>query len=500
MSGERRVGIAALCALIGIFVLLLLANAVSAEEKQEDNSRAILDEANTYQDINGSWEGDIDDTIKLTFANAGNTVDFDGIVVYNDYAQIASDGINWSIKNYYPDSISVETQGLIVNKDFPSLRYIGAFGDGGYSKFQYDVEVDLFSSQDIRGSWNFNVNDTSMAVYGLSAREVEYDVQIDSGVQWIRKQEDEEEHSWGTISSDSKAILALKSADIDVWEEIAALIAKQNPDGSFGSIEETSWAIIALSSSLDDETMERMERAMAWLRSQEFDNNEDLANAALAEDFYANALESWDPPDNTVLDTGKKKGESPLEPLYIISISIISAAALGYLLFARLEKDDALSGVRKDLYSYIEKHPGEHLANITKTFNLSSSSARYHLSVLEGMDQIVSHKNGKYKRFYINKNGYSKYTNGNGYKHIMSALKNVTARRIVKFIISNPNANQKSVSNALNIHPSTVNWHAERLRDAEVLSKSKKGKEIVYSLNEDVQVRKVIRILEGIPA
>jgi predicted transcriptional regulator len=142
-------------------------------------------------------------------------------------------------------------------------------------------------------------------------------------------------------------------------------------------------------------------------------------------------------------------------------------------------------------------HPGEHLANITKTFDLSSSSARYHLSVLEGMDQIVSHKNGKYKRFYINKNGYSKYTNGNGYKHIMSALKNVTARKIVKFILSHPNTNQKSVSNALKIHPSTVNWHAERLREAEVLSKSKKGKEIVYSLNEDVQVRKVIGILEG---
>jgi predicted transcriptional regulator len=176
---------------------------------------------------------------------------------------------------------------------------------------------------------------------------------------------------------------------------------------------------------------------------------------------------------------------------------IITGIALSYYLFARIEKEAVLSGIRKDLYSYIEKHPGEHLAHLTKKFNISSSSTRYHLSVLEGMDQIVSHKMGKYKRFYINKNGYSKYTNGNGYKHIMSALKNVTARRIVKFIISNPEANQKSVSNALKLHPSTVNWHAERLREAEVLSKRKNGKEIVYFLNEDVQVRKVIGILEG---
>jgi predicted transcriptional regulator len=113
------------------------------------------------------------------------------------------------------------------------------------------------------------------------------------------------------------------------------------------------------------------------------------------------------------------------------------------------------------------------------------------------MDKVVSHKNGKYKRYYVNQNGYSKYTNGNGYKHIMSALKNNTARKIVKFLISNPESNQKHVSESLKLHPSTVNWHAKRLRDAEIISKRKNGKEIVYSLNEDVQLRKVIGIIEG---
>jgi predicted transcriptional regulator len=494
MSGEQRVGIAALCALITIFVVLLLASAVSAEEKKEDNSRDILDEANTYQDSNGSWGEDIEVTYKLTVANAGNTVDIDGIVVPDTYSLRVTNALDWTIDSYDVKTVSVETQGLIARDDWGALYEIGG---AKFYNFQDKVEGDLISFQDTRGSWNNDVDDTAMAVYGLTATADTNKISIDSGVQWIRKQEEDDEFSWGTISSDSKAILALQSAGIDVREEIAALIAKQNPDGSFGGIEETSWAVIALSTSLNEEIMERMERAMQWLRSQEYDNNEDLANAALAEEYYENALDSWDPPDNTIIKGREKEAGGILSPIYVISICIITAAALGYLLFARLEKDDALSGVRKDLYSYIEKHPGEHLANITKTFDLSSSSARYHLSVLEGMDQIVSHKNGKYKRFYINKNGYSKYTNGNGYKHIMSALKNVTARKIVKFILSHPNTNQKSVSNALKIHPSTVNWHAERLREAEVLSKSKKGKEIVYSLNEDVQVRKVIGILEG---
>jgi predicted transcriptional regulator len=82
----------------------------------------------------------------------------------------------------------------------------------------------------------------------------------------------------------------------------------------------------------------------------------------------------------------------------------------------------------------------------------------------------------------------------------MSALKNATARKIVKFLILNPESNQKRVSKALELHPSTVNWHAKRLRDAEIINKRKKGKEIVYSLNSEVQLNKVIGIIEGSPA
>jgi predicted transcriptional regulator len=498
MSGDRRVRNTALIATITMFALLVLFSGICAAD---DDPTEILDVLNKNQNATGSWDDDYGVTAEAVYAKSIG----DPAV---PYMTIANEERTWLIDNY----------------DNNDLKYFGAFGSGPYGTrthsqsyilmtdpdsdgdglydawigFQDTVDSDLISLQRSDGSWNGDTGDTALTVYSRGVRQDTFDEASLKGIQWLLDNEDKDKLTWGSISDDSKAILALNSAGFDMWEEIAALMLKQRPDGSFGGIEETSWAVIALSSNLNEESMERMERAVAWLRSQEYDNNVDLANAALAEQYYESSLDSWDPPDDgLIVKKGQGAGLIPPPLMFILSIIIISAIVLGYFLFARLERNAELSGIRKDLYNYIAEHPGEHLAHITKKFQISSSSTRYHLSVLEGMDQIVSHKNGKYKRFYINKNGYSKYTNGNGYKHIMSALKNVTSRKIVKFLLKHPGSNQKSVSNALKIHPSTVNWHAERLKDAEILSKNKKGKEIVYSLNQDVQVRKVIGILEG---
>jgi predicted transcriptional regulator len=480
---------------------ILLVVSASALGEGEDDSTVLIEELNIDQDDDGSWGQNIATTSSAAYSNSlgANSLELQVVAI---------DGMEWTMDNYGvedkgpqpcgfyvpPDEECVETEALIVLWDTteagPEIK-----------DFQDEVRINLENKQGDDGSWHDDVGETALATYALWRSGTQESTEVKDAITWLLDNQDKDTLSWGSISDDSKAILALNTAGIDTWEEIAALMLKQRPDGSFGGTEETSWAVIAMSTSPDEETMLRMERAVTWLRAQEYENTEDLAVAALAEQYYENAVDSWDPPqEGIVKEGGSQTGLIPPPLLFIISIFIIGALALSYFLFARIERDAELTGVRKDLYTYIADHPGEHLAHITKKFGISSSSARYHLSVLEGMDQIVSHKNGKFKRFYINKNGYSKYTNGNGYKHIMSALKNVTARKIVKFLLSHPNSNQKRVSKALKLHPSTVNWHAERLRDAEVLSKNKKGKEIFYSLNEDVQVRKVIGILEGIPA
>ena len=484
MSGERWLKLAGFSALILVCTIFLISSAACADEDGDDES--FLFRLNKNQGSNGSWSESFNATAPATYTNSISVGDVVG------YKKTLA-GMNWMADNYEEENNyffgystsspeSIETQSFIIMTDIDDDA-------DGLSDFQEEVKADLLARQHSDGSWNQDQGDTAIAVYALASDIDENREAVEYGIDWLLDQEDKESHSWGSVEDDSKAILALDSAEIDVWEEIAALMLKQKPDGSFGGIEETSWAVMALSTNPNKETMESMERAVTWLRAQDFDNDKDLAMAALAEQYYENT--------EPMEEGGGKGGFIPPPWMYFLSIFIIGSLALSYWLFARLDRNEALDGVRKDIYQYITKYPGEHLANITKNLDLGLSSVRYHLSVLEGMDKVVCHKNGKYKRYYVNQNGYSKYTNGNGYKHIMSALKNNTARKIVKFLISNPESNQKRVSESLKLHPSTVNWHAKRLRDAEIISKRKNGKEIVYSLNEDVQLSKVIGIIEG---
>ncbi|UCG68699.1 MAG: winged helix-turn-helix transcriptional regulator [Thermoplasmata archaeon] len=489
MSGEWRLKLLGMAVLLLICVIFIIASGASAEEYeiQIDYRTKLLDEINGFQSEDGSWDNDINVSGELIVANYEALKRYPSdSVEYITYGGAAYRGTNWTLNNYH-ENLSVETHSMILWSTHVGTKYWDA-PNMETDDFENDVYFYITDTQRPDGSWNLDVGDTSIATYALHKRGVENDEAVEEGLIWLQEHEDKDEFTWGSVEDDSKSILALDSGGIDVWKEISALALKQRPDGSFGGIEDTAWATMALTTHPIEEIADN---AMTWLRSQKYNNINDLAIAALAEQFYENAKFERE-------GEGKVgSGFIPPPLMYTLSLLIIGSLVLSYWLFARLDRNGILDGVRKDIYIYIAENPGEHLAKITKKLDLSSGSARYHLSVLEGMDKIVSHKNGKSKRYYINKNRYSKYTNGNGYKHIMSALKNNTARKIVKFLISNPESNQKGVSNALKIYPSTVNWHVKRLKDAEIINKHRKGKEIVYSLNKDVQLKKVIEIIEG---
>jgi predicted transcriptional regulator len=176
---------------------------------------------------------------------------------------------------------------------------------------------------------------------------------------------------------------------------------------------------------------------------------------------------------------------------------VLGSSATLATLYARLSTEDVLEGIRKEIYEHIEHNPGDHLAGITKRFGISSSSVRHHLDVLEWSEMIVSHKAEKLRHYYPNRNGYRIYTNGLGYKEIMAVLHNKTTREMVKFLMVNERANQIGIAQALNLHASTVNWHAKRLIAAQVITRTKEGKDIHYNLNTELDVARVIALIEG---
>jgi predicted transcriptional regulator len=428
-----------------------------------------IGELSNAQKANGSWEDDLTTTAISSYA-----IDYfsDYNVNDTDYRIIAAEGINWTTENY----------------DYHNAPEAGAFIaiSDVEADFQQIVMSDLIANQNENGSWNDDVSDTALATYALASASDPDNTTALRGIEWLESQKTDNE--WDSVQNDAKAILALEITDNDIGNELDNLISKQQPDGSFGTVEDTAWALMAVSVDLDLDNLEIADKAILWLRAQNIQDEHDLALAALGEQYYNSAVIGSD-----ILT----RGLGPPFWLYPVLIIIIGSFFVSLLLFARLGSEDIMDGVRKDIYDYIAENPGEHLAEITRKFDISSSSARHHLTVLEWDDQIVSHKNGKLRHYYLNKNGYRRFTNGFEYKKVMSTLKNDTSRKIVKHLMVNDNSNQKSISEALNIHASTVNWHAKRLKDAMIITRTRSGKDILYSINKGLEIEKVVLLIEG---
>lgn len=389
----------------------------------------------------------------------------------------------------YINDTTTENLAFISLAESPAPEYDVSTGTPLEGKAIYDLTL----AQEPDGSWNHDISDTAMATYALAYEYGGANDSVQMGVSWLV--ENRADDGWGTVEEDSKSILALDQAGLDVKEDLGRLLTKQESNGSFGDVVNTSWSVMAISENMDASNYQNAAEAIVWLRSQEIEDTYSLALAALAEQYYNSEFAARGGEAGSASIDGI--GDDGTSWIFGITAFVILASVVLLILFARLRSEDVLEGVRKDIFEYISENPGEHLAGITRQFGISSSSVRHHLDVLEWSDNIVSHKSGKQKHFYPNLNGYSQYTNGHGYKEIMATLKNDTTRGMVKFLIDNESSNQKMIAQALDLHPSTVNWHAKRLRAASIITKYRDGKDIHYSLNKELDLVKVISLIEG---
>jgi predicted transcriptional regulator len=171
--------------------------------------------------------------------------------------------------------------------------------------------------------------------------------------------------------------------------------------------------------------------------------------------------------------------------LFVIGMVVVVGLAYGL-------KRENLTGSRKDIFEYIEAHPGEHFSKIRRDLNLAPGTFQHHLSVLESEGWITSYRDSRYKRYFVNGNRYQKLIAGYTYKQKFAALANDTTRTFVRFVQLNPGVTQKQVAARLQIHASTVNWHANRLKQAGILQDERVGKEVRYTVDEDT-VEKMLK-------
>ncbi len=499
MAGKSRFLIAGLAIIVS--VSLILSGIIIILDSGETG---IIDQSSLVEEAGPlSLPGDmlLDELEGVYYSEPGSAQDVNTTVVYNFALEIAGEDTEYMNGTVEASTVlnSTSTENLaFVAMAMPSAYYDPTDND---SANYYDVggaiptaraATDLVTLQEADGSWNNDISDTALATYALIIDGKQNNASVVSGVEWLSSKK--ADGGWGSPELDAKAILAIGRAGNDVTGDLGRLIKEQESNGSFGNVTATSWAVMAIAENLDGFNYLDAARAVSWLRSQNIQDSHELALAALAEQYYNESFTQA--AEGAALDISEE-GTGVMPLVYgLVGFVTISIAIL-LVLFARIREEDVLEGVRKDIYEYIEHNPGDHLAGITRRFNISSSSARHHLEVLEWSELIVSHKAEKMRHYYPNRNGYCIYGGSAGYKEVLAALRNPTAREMVKFIMGNERANQTAVAVAMDMHPSTVNWHAKRLIAAGIISRTREGKDIHYSLGSELDLQKAIALIEG---
>jgi predicted transcriptional regulator len=191
-----------------------------------------------------------------------------------------------------------------------------------------------------------------------------------------------------------------------------------------------------------------------------------------------------DPGNETLADLPVIDEDTPGWLLPIISLSVLGAVIFivgSGNLYLKSKRGENI--VRADLLDLITINPGINLSAIRKELQLSQGAVSYHIMKLEKMGKIFSDKGSKERRYYPSSMGYKAAMKQAHLDEIESILSNGTSRNIVNLLKDKPRS-QNEIVNELNVSPSTVHWHMERMKSAGLILKESRGRSVFYELTE----------------
>ena len=133
---------------------------------------------------------------------------------------------------------------------------------------------------------------------------------------------------------------------------------------------------------------------------------------------------------------------------------------------------------RKRIYEEIVMNPGLHFRELQRRLNMPTGMLEYHLNVMIKDGVIIVREEGKYRRFFANTVMSSKE------RKILGLLSNDIARKIVIFVLENERVNHKKIVEYINLSPSTVSYHLNKLVKNGILKREIVGRENYYSVVE----------------
>ena len=144
-----------------------------------------------------------------------------------------------------------------------------------------------------------------------------------------------------------------------------------------------------------------------------------------------------------------------------------------------MEKKELLNlEIRRKIFNYVNNNPGQHLRKIARELNINYHNLRYHLRLLEKYDMIIIKTIDSYSRAYTKEVCTLD-------KELLNTIRKKTPRNILLAICFSAASSQKELSNDLELHPTTIEYHLKKLIELDIIEPAIVKDGVVYTNLKD---------------
>lgn len=153
---------------------------------------------------------------------------------------------------------------------------------------------------------------------------------------------------------------------------------------------------------------------------------------------------------------------------------------------AREQRDPLELDTRRMIYQYIRAHPGAHLRGVHRAVGLPFGQVLYHLNYMEKNELIVVKKDGKFNRYFV------KHLLGRKEKDVIAVLRHDLPRRLSILLLFHKRMTHKDMLAYVDVSPSTLSFHLNKMVDLGVVSRESVGRESHYALVDEELTAKTL--------
>jgi len=113
---------------------------------------------------------------------------------------------------------------------------------------------------------------------------------------------------------------------------------------------------------------------------------------------------------------------------------------------------------RTSVMDYVSQNPGSTLYEISRGMGMNKGTVRYHLFILGVNHRITSHSDGKFVRYFLNSNTFSKED-----RMIISLIRRDTTKKVMQALLEKPGMTSAELGKTLGQPDSAIRKHLNEL-------------------------------------